>query len=351
MAWPLYEFFGMPPDVVLDLKRDNSSLAHLSAKLLENLTQEFARQAQRAQPRAVLVHGDTSTALMAAMAAFYLQLDIGHIEAGLRTHDRYDPFPEEKNRELIGRLARWHFAPTAASVANLRAEGVVHDVHQVGNTAIDAARWGVGHLEGYASAHPDFLPPQLDGLRAINAPAAGSRRMLLVTAHRRENWGEGITQIAQTVRQWLLDHPDDLAVWPVHANPAVADAVHQVMGTSNGDIAPANLRGRLFLCPPVDYPALLWLMQRSWLILTDSGGIQEESAALNKPVLVLRKTTERPELIETGRGVLVGTVPADIRSHIDRLAANSSAYGAMIAGPNPFGDGHAGERIARLLAG
>ncbi len=335
MAWPLYEFFDIKPDIIVDLTRKDSSLEHLSSRLIESLGAQWRQFA----PRAVLVHGDTSTAAMAALTSFYAKVPIGHVEAGLRTGERYDPFPEEMNRTLIGRMADWHFAPTRKAVENLANEGLREQVHLVGNTAIDAARWGLARLTTYWTRHPDRFPQELAPLATLD----GSKRVLLITAHRRENWGHGIEQIATAVRQWLESHANYVAVWPVHANPAVADTVHRVFAASDQCLA-----DRLILTAPLDYPALLWVMQASWMILTDSGGIQEESAALDKPVLVLRDTTERPELITSGRGILTGARRQSILHELNRLHESVGDYEHMCAGTNPFGDGHAAHRIASI---
>jgi UDP-N-acetylglucosamine 2-epimerase (non-hydrolysing) len=342
MAWPLYRFFDIQPDVTIDLKRSSGTLAHLGARLLDTIGGVLEEH----KPDAVLVHGDTSTALLSALAAFYQQLPIGHVEAGLRTHSMYDPFPEEKNRELIGRLAKWHFAPTDIAVGNLKAEGVTQHVYRTGNTAVDAALYAVDRLNTYWAEAPDAFPAALEPLRThAQALAKGEKRMLLVTAHRRENWGEGIRQIAQSVLQWLLEHPEYVAVWPVHGNPAVADVVNETFAAHR-----ATLGDRLLLTEPQDYAALIWIMRQAWLILTDSGGIQEEAAALDLPVLVLRETTERPELVSTGRGVLVGARTSNIALHLSKLHADPAAYQAMRNGPNPFGNGDTSDQIATLLA-
>lgn len=334
MAYPLYELFGMVPDHILKLARRRGDLACLSAELLD----EIAQHILALQPGVTLVHGDTTTALAGAMASFYAQVPVGHVEAGLRTNNLYDPFPEELNRTLIGRMATWHFAPTQRSRENLAAEGLVNGVYFTGNTAVDAARWGVAQLARDRHAG-DFL--QEAGLHLHQAS-----RLLLVTAHRRENWGAGIEQIALAVKQWLIENERYAAVWPVHLNPVVADAVHGIFADSM-----ERLAGRLLLCPPLDYMQLLALLSRCWLVLTDSGGIQEEAAALDRPVLVLRATTERPEIVESGRGILVGADAQRIRHHLGRLHADRRCYQGMLASPNPFGDGHSGERIASILCG
>jgi len=336
MAWPLYDFFEMRPDHVVHLERKSEGLAHLGALLLEHLDVIYAA----VKPAAVLVQGDTSSALMGALAAFYRQIPVGHVEAGLRTHTPYDPFPEEMNRMLIGRLACWHFAPTPQALKNLNAEGISGaGVSMVGNTVIDAARAGVSWLRGDARRGA-VLPENLNRLRKLPA----GQRLLLVTAHRRENWGSGIAAIAAAVRHLLLHEPTLEAVWPVHANPAVAAVIHAVLADM-----PEHAAARLHLCEPLDYPALLWLLDACWLVLTDSGGIQEEASALNKPVLVLRDSTERAELIAVGGGLLVGTCHDTIVAQTLNLMAQPHRYEAMRQAPNPFGDGRSGTSIRDFL--
>ncbi len=338
MADTLYAFFDIHPDHEVRLERRNGSLSHLNALLLEGLSEVF----ERVRPRAVLVHGDTTSTLASAQAAFYMHTPIGHVEAGLRTGNAAEPFPEEKNRELTARLARWHFAPTRQAAANLRSEGVAGaDVHIVGNTAVDAALDGTDRLHTLLGEGRPVLPTALDALRRCG----DGWKLVTVTAHRRENWGEGIDAVARAVAR-LLDSRADLAVvWPVHGNPAVSNAVHGRL-----DELARRLDGRLTLCEPLDYPALLWCLQRSELVLTDSGGLQEEGAALSRPVLVLRNTTERPELIEAGAGLLVGTDADRIVREVNRLLDDPRALARMREAVNPFGDGHTAERIAGVLS-
>ena len=348
MADTLYAFFGIVPEHTLALDRRNASLAHLNSLLLEGLSDLY----QALQPRAVLVHGDTTSTLASATAAFYTDVPVGHVEAGLRTHLPREPFPEEKNRELTARLARWHFAPTAGAAANLAREGIqAAAVHTVGNTAVDAALAGSTRLDQLLAAGAEVLPPAVAGLRRHidrldGAGGGGARplRLITVTAHRRENWGAGILHTALAVADLLLAHQDLAVVWPVHGNPAVSEAVHQAL-----DPLVRDLPGRLLLCPPLDYPALLWCLRRSSLALTDSGGIQEEGAALSTPVLVLRNTTERPELIEAGAGLLVGTDRARVVATVSRLLADGAALQAMRDAVNPFGDGRTSARVADVL--
>ncbi len=337
MAESLYTFFDIQPEYEVTLERSNASLAHLNALLLERLSEVY----EHARPAAVLVHGDTTSTLASAQAAFYLDLPIGHVEAGLRTFKAREPFPEEKNRELTARLAHWHFAPTPGAAANLAREGIAgQHVHMVGNTAVDAALAGVARLQGLLHSGALALPEPLQRLQ----PHLAHGRLITVTAHRRENWGAGIRGIARAVSRLLQADPRLAVAWPVHGNPAVADIVHDELG----ELA-RRLEGRLCLCPPLDYPALLWCLQHSALALTDSGGIQEEGAALSRPVLVLRETTERPELIEAGAGLIVGTDMQRIVGCVTRLLGEGHELARMREAVNPFGDGRTSQRIADVL--
>ena len=338
MADTLYKFFGIQPDHEIALVRRNDSLAHLNSMLLDGLSELYAQL----HPRAVLVHGDTTSTLASAQAAFYLDYPVGHIEAGLRTFNSREPFPEEKNRELTARLARWHFAPTVGASENLAREGIDDvGVHIVGNTAVDAALNTCSRLDQLLAKDSSMLPPEIEFLRSH----VGTYRLITVTAHRRENWGDGIRNTAHAVATLLSKYEDLAIVWPVHGNPAVSSIVHaELNGISSA------LSGRLTLCPPLDYPALLWCLRRSVLVLTDSGGIQEEGAALSIPVLVLRNTTERPELINAGAGMLVGTDTARIVSQVSHLLlADSCELARMQQAINPFGDGRTAQRVADVL--
>ena len=337
MAELLYQFFGIQPEHELELQRRHGSLAHLNALLLEGVSEVF----ERVQPSAVLVHGDTTSTLASAQAAYYLDIPIGHVEAGLRTHKAREPFPEEKNRELTARLARWHFAPTAGAAANLAREGIQSSaIHMVGNTAVDAAKNGMARLETLLASGAAVLPPELAALE----PRLAECELITVTAHRRENWGDGIRHIARAVSRLLNQHANLAVVWPVHGNPAVSEVVHAELGAH-----PAVREGRLVLCPPLDYPALLWCLHHSVLALTDSGGIQEEGAALSRPVLVLRDATERPELIEAGAGILVGTNEQRVVDTVSALLMDSAPLARMRHAINPFGDGRSAVRIADVL--
>ena len=337
MAWQLFDFLEMRPDRIVKLVRTNDSLAHLSALILEELYGVLLGF----NPRAVIVHGHSSGALMAALAAFYRKIPVGHVEAGLRSGSMYDPFPEEKNRELIGRLARWHFAPTEQARSNLMREGIDSErIHCVGNTIVDAIRWGVRHVASLPADGASVLPEPLAAL----PKALSDKRLVLVTANRRENWGEGIALIARTIRQALESNPGLVIVWPVDSNPNVQPSVYaQFEGLA------AEPQSRLFLCDPLAYPALLWMLQNAWLVMTDSGGLQEEAASLGVPAFVLRETTERPELIAAGGAVLVGTEPRTILDKLATVMTSEAVYRRMRQAKNPFGDGRTGQAIADIL--
>ena len=330
VAYEVYRFFGIQPDAHLMLDRERTSLSHLGARLLDGIDQVISRT----PVQAVLVHGDTATTLAAAQAAFFNRIPVGHVEAGLRSHDPSDPFPEEKNREMVSRLATWHFAPTAIAARNLRDENIAEDrIYRVGNTVVDAATWGVSQIDRPGVAAPERLKTW-----------AASGRLVLVTAHRRESWGPPIEGIARAVAELAEAHPDLRFLGPIHPNPAIRESVE--IGLRH---LPAQMRDRVHLTSPLTYPRLLWALRESWLVLTDSGGIQEEAAALDRPVLVLRKHTERPEIVEAGGGRLVGTDPATIHRWVSGLATDPVAYASLRCAENPYGDGRAAERIARVL--
>ncbi len=337
VAEALYAFFEMPPDTVIDLHRKSTSLAHLTSALLDGLEGAL----KRLQPDVVMVQGDTTSALAGALIGFYQDVPVAHVEAGLRTHE-HDPFPEEKNRELIGHLARWHFPPTPQAAQNLVSEGVSPDhIHQVGNTVIDAALWTRDRL-----AQPGFDLQGMKPVQLVNFEQNhAARRMILVTAHRRENWGEPIRQIARAVAQIVRDHTDTVAVWPVHPNPLVhADVVAELNGL------PAALRGRICLTEPLGYQALISLLMRCDFALTDSGGVLEEASAFAKPVLVTRESTERHEMVAAGGAALVGTDTSAIVEQAQRLLTDPSHHRKMRLVNSPFGDGHSATRIVEVLS-
>lgn len=336
VAEVLYQFFDMGPDIRLPTERRTGRLGDLTSLLLEGVDRVIGD----VMPDVVLVQGDTTSALVGALAGYYNDRPVAHVEAGLRTGER-EPFPEEKNRELIARLAHWHFAPTPRTRDNLLGEGIADArITVVGNTVIDAARWTQRHIK----------PAQFPALGALpRGPALflgahPAQRMLLVTAHRRENWGQPIRDIATAVGQLLAEHSDLIVVWPLHPNPAVREAVEPVIA----ELQEAQ-RSRVCLTAPVDYPALITLLERCHLTLTDSGGIQEEASALSRPVLIARESTERQELVDAGGALLVGTDVTRIVAQASRLLNDGPRYRAMQLQESPFGDGHAAERIADVL--
>jgi UDP-N-acetylglucosamine 2-epimerase (non-hydrolysing) len=311
-------FFGITPDVDLDLMRPGQTLAGLTSRLMASLDQVL--EAER--PDVVLAQGDTTTVMVAALASFYRRIPFGHVEAGLRTHDIDNPFPEEANRLIAGRLARWHFAPTARSRDNLLAEGVRLDtIHVTGNTVIDAL---------LDTARRDIPLP-------FDLPA--DRRVVLVTAHRRENFGEPFRDICRALRTLAQTHPDVQFVYPVHPNPNITTVAHEWLSGLPG----------VTLCEPLDYAPFVALMKRACLIISDSGGVQEEAPALGKPVLVLRDETERPEAVELGVVALVGPHHDRIVREAGRLLGDERARQAMARGVSPYGDGQSAARIVTVL--
>ena len=334
VAQALYTFFDMDPDYQIQLKRRLPGLSDLTAELLQGID----RVLTEVKPDVVLVQGDTASAFVGAMASYYRDVPVAHIEAGLRT-GQHDPFPEEKNRELIGRLAHWHFPPTAQAADNLRREGVpAQQIHEVGNTVIDAALWVKSQMDQHGA--PDALPPEVHSFVQNH----GASRLMLVTAHRRENWGRPIQLIAAAVGILLKLHPDLTVVWPLHPNPSVRADIQNAFSTLD-----AASRQRLCLTDPLEYPALISLLARCHFCLTDSGGIQEEASAFHCPVLITRDSTERQELVDAGGAILVGTDPHRIVEQACALLNDPWAYRAMQVHESPFGDGHSAQRIADVL--
>lgn len=314
--------FDIVPDYDLDIMAPGQTLYDVTAKALVGLREVL----QEAKPDTVLVHGDTTTTFAGALAAFYEQIDVGHVEAGLRTGDIYSPFPEEMNRRLTGSLARWHFAPTRTSYENLRRENIPEEnIFITGNTVIDA-------LHNTVQDHYSFAGTALEGLDL-------NRRTILVTTHRRENLGEPMRHVYRALRRVLKEIPDLQAVFPVHKNPAVRQVVREELG----DIPAVHL------VEPLDYEPFANLMAKSYLVLTDSGGIQEEAPGLGKPVLVLRDTTERPEAVAAGTVRLVGTEEANVYEEAYLLLMDQVAYQTMANAVNPYGDGRASARIVEAL--
>jgi UDP-N-acetylglucosamine 2-epimerase (non-hydrolysing) len=320
--------FSIQPDFDLNIMKPGQGLTEITCRILEGLKpvlEDFS-------PDVVLVHGDTTTTVAASLAAFYQQIPVGHVEAGLRTGDLYSPWPEEANRTLTGHLAMYHFAPTETSRQNLLRENIAdNQIFVTGNTVVDAllsVRDRVLNDEAQhralSSAYP-FLDPQ--------------RKMILVTGHRRESFGSGFEQICHALAQVAADNPDVQIVYPVHLNPNVSEPVNRILGHV----------GNIHLIAPQDYLPFVWLMQYAYLILTDSGGIQEEAPSLGKPVLVMRETTERPEAVSAGTVRLVGTNTRTIVDEVNQLLKDEEAYLTMSRAHNPYGDGKACQRIISAL--
>jgi len=321
------DVFALKPDYDLALMRDNQSLADLSALALTRITETI----QNFQPDWVVVQGDTTSAFIAALAAFYAKTRVAHVEAGLRTGNLYSPWPEEANRKLISQIATVHFPPTEMSAANLLHEGVCADsIYMTGNTVIDALHWVRARLEKDAA-----LRASLDAQFAF---LPKDKRLILVTGHRRENMDGGLARTCETLVR-LAARGDVAILYPVHLNPQVQTTVHHILG-AHPDI---------HLIAPLDYVPFVYLMCRAHLIITDSGGIQEEAPGLAKPVLVTRDTTERPEALAAGTARLVGTDGALLFTEATRLLDDAQAHAAMAHAENPFGDGHASQRIAQRL--
>ena len=317
--------FEIEPDINLDLMQADQGLAAFVGRALPALQEALIDT----KPDMVLVQGDTSTVFCAALAAYYQQIPVGHVEAGLRTDNKYAPFPEEMNRRLATRLADLHFAPTETARQALLREGVpTESIHVTGNTVIDALQWMRSRLEHYQPQ----LPVELLGELA-------DRRVVLITGHRRENFGEGFQQICAGIAASAQRHPEVLFIYPVHLNPNVHQPVIELLGGIPN----------VHLFSPLDYNDFVWLLDRTYLVLTDSGGVQEEAPALGKPVLVMREVTERPEGIEAGVARLVGAEGQRIVDSLEELLNNPQSYAAMAVSKNPYGDGHAADRIIEIL--
>ncbi|PSB29980.1 non-hydrolyzing UDP-N-acetylglucosamine 2-epimerase [Chlorogloea sp. CCALA 695] len=319
MVEQVMQLFDLKADKDLEIMQAGQSLTDITERSLRGLEKLFRQN----KPDFVIVQGDTTTAFAATLAAFYQQIPVGHVEAGLRTDDLFNPFPEEANRRLISQLTQLHFAPTTLAVENLQRSGVVGEIHHTGNTVIDA-------LLTVAKRQPAC---DIKGLEW------SKYRVLLATVHRRENWGAPLQDIAQSFLQLLELFPDTALLLPLHRNPTVREPLQQLLGS----------HPRVFLTEPLDYAQLVGAIGKSYLLLTDSGGLQEEAPSLGKPVLVLRETTERPEAVTAGTAKLVGTNSDVIVSNAKELLSDETAYQKMATAINPFGDGHASERILKLV--
>lgn len=320
MLAQVLEAFHVVPDHDLNIMKAQQTLFDITTLILERIRAVLESE----KPDIVLVHGDVSTTFVTALACYYLQIPVGHVEAGLRTYDIFSPYPEEFNRQAVGILARWNFAPTERSRENLVREGKKpENIFVTGNTVIDALQ---------TTVREDYSHPELEW-------ASGSR-LIFITAHRRENLGEPMHRMFRAIRRVMEEHPDVKALYPIHMNPAVRKAANEELSGFD----------RIHIIEPVDVLDCHNLMARSYLVLTDSGGIQEEAPSLGKPVLVMRDTTERPEGVDAGTLKLVGTDEAAIYENFCRLLDDPDAYSAMAHAANPYGDGHACERIADILA-
>ncbi|MBQ4282430.1 MAG: UDP-N-acetylglucosamine 2-epimerase (non-hydrolyzing) [Lachnospira sp.] len=306
----------------LDIMQPRQTLTTISTAVLEKMEEVLIKE----KPDIVLVHGDTTTSFIAALAAFYQKIPVGHVEAGLRTFDKWSPFPEEMNRCLTGRIAELHFAPTKNNEKNLADENITEGVYVTGNTVIDAFSTTV--KQDYEYKDEDLKNVDFTGKRCI-----------LMTAHRRENLGEPLHNICNAVRRVVLAHPDVEVVYPVHMNPVVRETAEKILGDLD----------RVHLIKPLDVEDMHNLMSRSYLVMTDSGGLQEEAPSCGVPVLVLRTETERPEAVEAGTVKVVGVKEDDIYDNAETLLNNKEEYDKMAKAVNPYGDGHASERIAKIL--
>ena len=332
--------FEIVPDYDLNIMKQGQDLYDVTARVLTGMRDVL----KEAQPDVVLVHGDTTTSTAAALAAFYQQIPVGHVEAGLRTYNIYSPWPEEMNRQITGRIATYHFAPTPLSKKNLLAEGVKEKhIHVTGNTVIDALYMVVDKIK-----NDKALDAELENLLKqagydINR-LVGGKKLVLITGHRRENFGDGFINMCTAIKDLTKKYPDVDFVYPMHLNPNVRKPIHEVFGEDLSNL------GNMFFIEPLEYLSFVYLMEKSTIVLTDSGGIQEEAPGLGKPVLVMRDTTERPEALEAGTVKLVGTNYNKIMSEVSALLDNQPYYEKMSQAVNPYGDGLACKKIIKSLS-
>lgn len=333
------QIFNVKPDFDLNIMKQGQDLTDVTARVLAGLRDVF----KECRPDVVLVHGDTTTSMAGALAAFYAQIPVGHVEAGLRTHNIYSPWPEEMNRQITGRIATWNFSPTPLSEKNLLEENVQGKIYVTGNTVIDALHLVVDRLK-----NDETLAKEQDEILAQAgydmARLSGGKKLVLITGHRRENFGDGFIRMVTAMKDLSEKYPDVDFVYPMHLNPNVRRPIHEVFGE--------NLtRSNFFFIEPLQYLEFVHLMAKSTVVLTDSGGIQEEAPGLGKPVLVMRDTTERPEALASGTVHLVGTDYDKIMNEVSLLLDDKEAYDRMSKAVNPYGDGKACRRIADVLAG
>jgi UDP-N-acetylglucosamine 2-epimerase (non-hydrolysing) len=342
--------FEIVPDYDLNIMKDGQDLYDITARVLVGMRDVI----KAVQPDVVFVHGDTTTSMASALAAFYQQIPVAHIEAGLRTHNIYSPWPEEMNRQITGRIATYNFAPTPLSKQNLVDEGVDESsITVTGNTVIDALNMVVNKIKSDRDLQNDIkntllqsgLPERM--VHAFFQPPTPNRRLVLITGHRRENFGDGFLHICQAIKTLAEKYPDVDFVYPMHLNPNVRKPIKEIFGdwVSNRQSSNSNL----YFIEPLEYLPFVFLMEQSTLVLTDSGGIQEEAPGLGKPVLVMRNTTERPEAVEAGTVKLVGTDYDLIVSEVSKLLDDPAYYNAMAQATNPYGDGLASKRIIEFL--
>jgi len=331
--------FEITPDYDLNIMKQGQDLYDVTARVLVGMRDVL----KEAQPNVVLVHGDTTTSTAAALAAFYQQIPVGHVEAGLRTHNIYSPWPEEMNRLITGRISTYHFSPTQLSRQNLLQENVSDEsIIVTGNTVIDALYWVVDKIKKDETLNAELQGILITAGYDVNRLVNG-KKLVLITGHRRENFGDGFINMCTAIKDLTQKYPEIDFVYPMHLNPNVRKPIHEVFGEDLTNL------DNMFFIEPLEYLSFVYLMEKSTLVLTDSGGIQEEAPGLGKPVLVMRDTTERPEALEAGTVKLVGTNYDMIVSEVSALLDNQEYYNAMSKAVNPYGDGIACNRIVELF--
>ena len=331
--------FEVKPDYDLNIMKQGQDLYDVTARVLTGMRDVF----KECKPDVVLVHGDTTTSTAAALAAFYQQIPVGHVEAGLRTHNIYSPWPEEMNRQITGRIATYNFSPTPLSESNLKAEKAQGNIYVTGNTVIDALHMVVNKLKNDETLAKEQKEILKQAGYDINRLADG-KKLVLITGHRRENFGEGFIHMVTAIKDLKNKYPDVDFVYPMHLNPNVRKPIHEVFGEDLSNL------GNMFFIEPLQYLEFVYLMEKATIVLTDSGGIQEEAPGLGKPVLVMRDTTERPEALASGTVHLVGTDYQKIMNEVSTLLEDEQAYEKMSKAVNPYGDGKACERIVEILS-
>lgn len=330
--------FEVKPDYDLNIMKQGQDLYDVTARVLTGMRDVF----KECKPDVVLVHGDTTTSTAAALAAFYQQIPVGHVEAGLRTHNIYSPWPEEMNRQITGRIATYNFSPTPLSESNLKEEKAQGNIYVTGNTVIDALHMVVNKLKNDETLAKEQKEILKQAGYDVNRLADG-KKLVLITGHRRENFGEGFIHMVTAIKDLKSKYPDVDFVYPMHLNPNVRKPIHEVFGEDLSNL------GNMFFIEPLQYLEFVYLMEKATIVLTDSGGIQEEAPGLGKPVLVMRDTTERPEALASGTVHLVGTDYQKIMDEVSTLLDDEQAYEKMSKAVNPYGDGKACERIVEIL--